>query len=102
MRNKRLSVQEWQAILDRQKETKQNDTEWAQSQGVSVASLRKWRMKLKQVQTPSQASLVEVPSFSGNQSLALRIILPNGIALELQPNYPFSSVAALVEHLKRL
>ena len=102
MRNKRLTVQEWQAILDRQKEAKQNDTEWAQSQGVSVASLRQWRMKLKQIQTPSQSSLVEVPTVSSGQPLALRIILPNGIAMELQHNYPFSSVAALVEHLKRL
>ncbi len=83
MRNKRLSMQEWQAILDHQKETGQKDTDWALSQGVSVASLRQWRMKLKQGQTPSQASLVEVPTLSSNQSLALRIILPNGIALEL-------------------
>ena len=38
MRNKHLSLQEWQAILERQKEAKQNDTEWAQSQGVTVAN----------------------------------------------------------------
>jgi transposase-like protein len=96
---KRRTAEQWQEILDRQKESGQRDAEAARAAGVSVASLRGWRQRLRNRRDGSQP-LVEV---SGLRSVGeLRVHLPNGLVVEVSSGWAADQLAAVVARLRAL
>jgi len=94
MKSHHRSAEEWRSIVDSQKGQSQSDAEYARAQGVGIASLRSWRAKFKnQESAGAGAKIVEVGPLFGDSSL--RVILPNGIRVEVTP-------ACSVEHLNRV
>jgi len=96
---KRRTADQWQEILDRQKESGQRDAEAARAAGVSVASLRGWRQRLKN-RNNSRQPLVEV---SGLRPIGdLRVHLPNGLIVEAPADWAADQLAAVVARLRLL
>jgi len=101
MRNQRRTAQEWQGILIGQGETNQGDAEYARSVGVGVQSLRAWRHKLKSQGTrPRSREFVEVTPLVGAPTL--KLILPNGIRIELTPGLNLDQLRQVVGLLRSL
>ena len=101
MKKHHRSAQEWRLIVDRQKQLNQGDAEYAQSQGVGVASLRAWRAKFKKLESATTGTgIIEVTSLV--PSSFLRVILPNGIRLELTVGWPLDHLGRVVDLLRLL
>ncbi len=101
MKAHRRSAEEWRSIVERQKEQTQTDSEYAQAQGVGVASLRAWRAKFKsQEPATTGTGIVEVTSLTSTS--VLRVILPNGIRLEVTPGWPLDHLGWVAELLRSL
>jgi len=101
MKNHHRSAQEWRSIVDRQKQLNQGDAEYAQSQGVGIASLRAWRAKFKnQEHAGTRAKIVEVGTLGS--SARLGVILLNGIRLEVTPGWPMEHLGRVVDLLRLL
>ncbi|MGH2639263.1 MAG: IS66 family insertion sequence element accessory protein TnpA [Rhabdochlamydiaceae bacterium] len=101
MNNQRRTAHDWQAILMGQGQTNQRDAEYAQSVGVSVQSLRAWRQKLKKLEpVAGTLKFVEVTSLVG--SSALKVILPNGIRLEVMAGLNLDHLRQVVGLLRSL
>ena len=101
MKNHHRSAQEWRSIVDRQKQLNQGDAEYAQSQGVGVASLRAWRAKFKNHESAGTgAKIVEVATLVS--SARLGVVLPNGIRLEVTPGWPLEHLGQVADLLRSL
>ena len=101
MENHHRSAEGWRSIVDRQKQLKQCDAAYCQSQGVGVASLRAWRAKFKnQEPAGSGANIVEVGTLGF--SARLGVILPNGIRLEVTTGWPMEHLGRVVDLLRSL
>ena len=101
MKTHRRSVEQWRSIVDSQKGRSQTDSEYAQAQGVGVASLRAWRAKFKnQEPIPTGTRIIEVTPLAA--SSVLRVILPNGIRLEVTPGWPMDHLGLVVDLLRAL
>jgi len=83
----RRNADQWREIFRAQRELGQNDSECARDQGVSVASLRSWRKKLREAQVDESPSLVEVQPLRLTQQ-ELRVTLPNGVVLSVSGAWP--------------
>lgn len=101
MRNKRRTAEEWRSLVTGQRTSGQRDQEYAQSVGVSLASLRSWRQKLK-VQGVAEGAVkfVEVTGMAGGSTA--RVILPNGIRIEVTPGLSFEYLRQVVWLLRSL
>lgn len=96
---KRKTVEQWQEILDKQKESGLADVEIAAEAGVSVSGLRYWRRRLKsRAETPQP--LVEVSSLRPTGEL--RVHLPNGLIVGVPSGWPLDKLAAVVGQLRVL
>ena len=101
MKTHRRTAEEWRSIVDRQKEQSQTDSVYAQAQGVGVASLRAWRAKFKNQELPTTGTgIIEVTSLV--PSSFLRVMLPNGIRLELTAGWPVDHLGRVVDLLRLL
>jgi hypothetical protein len=101
MKNHHRSADQWRSIVDCQKQLNQGDAEYAQSQGVGVASLRAWRAKFKnQEPAGTGAKIVEVGTLGS--SARLGVILPNGIRLEVTTGWPMEHLGRVVGLLRSL
>ena len=101
MKNHHRSAQEWRSIVDRQKQLNQGDAEYAQSQGVGIASLRAWRAMFKNQELPTTGTeIIEVTPLV--PSSFLRVMLPNGIRLELTAGWPLDHLGRVVDLLRLL
>ena len=99
MKNRHRSAGEWRSIVERQKPLSQGDVEYAQSQGVGVASLRAWRAKFKnQEPADTGAKIIEVGTLGS--SARLGVILPNGIRLEVTTGWPMEHLGRVVDLLR--
>lgn len=105
-----LLQQQWLAHLQQAEAQKQSVAEYARENGLDADAMHRWRSQLKQrgvvVGATSSAAFVraEVKSFSPASISAsaptLRIVLPNGIVLEVSNSA--SSLADVACELKAL
>lgn len=100
MRTRRTADQ-WREIFSAQQELSQNDSECARDQGVSVASLRNWRKKLREDDVSEPPGLVELQSFSTRQD-ELRVTLPNGVLLSVGESWPLEHLFKVATLLRAL
>ena len=101
MKTHRRTVEEWRLIIERQKEQNQTDSEYAQSQGLGVASLRAWRAKFKNQESAAPGTpIIEVTPLA--PSSVLRVLLPNGIRLEVTVIWPMEHLGRVVQLLRSL
>jgi len=101
MKTHRRTAEEWRLIVESQKGHSQTDSEYAQSQGVGIASLRAWRAKFKNQELPTTGTgIIEVTPLV--PSSFLRVMLPNGIRLELTAGWPLDHLGRVVDLLRLL
>jgi hypothetical protein len=100
MKNHHRSAEEWRSIVSRQEEQNQTDTQYAKAQGVGVASLRAWRHKFKNEEAGDGSAIVEVRPLFADSSL--RVILPNGIKVEITPACSLDRLGRVVGLLRSL
>ena len=101
MKTHRRTAEQWQSIVERQKGQNQTDSVYAQAQGVGVASLRAWRAKFKNQEPATTGTrIIEVTPFAA--SSVLRVVLPNGIRLEVAPGWPLDHLGRVVGLLRAL
>jgi hypothetical protein len=97
----RRTADQWQEILKAQREAGQTDSECSLDQGVSVASLRNWRKKLRGPRVVDPLSLVELQSLGPAQQ-ELRVILPNGVVLSVSASWPLEHLVKAAGLLRAL
>jgi len=100
MRTRRTADQ-WREIFRAQQELGHNDSASAKDNGVSVASLRSWRKKLREEQAGEAPVLVELQHFAGTQD-ELRVMLPNGIVLGVSSSWPLEHLVTVAGLLRAL
>jgi len=101
MKTHHRTAEQWRLIVDSQKGQSQTDSEYARAQGVGVASLRAWRAKFKnQEPITTGTRIIEVTPLAA--SSVLRVILPNGIRLEVTPGWPMDHLGLVVDLLRAL
>jgi|FreactTroBogLake_1042271.scaffolds.fasta_scaffold09921_3 transposase-like protein len=91
---KRRTADQWREIFRAQRELGRNDADSAKDHGVSVASLRSWRKKLRDGRAGEPPVLVELQHFAARED-ELRVTLPNGVVLSVGSSWP-------LEHLVRI
>ena len=101
MKTHRRTAEEWRSIVERQKGQSQTDSEYAQAQGIGVASLRAWRAKFKN-QEPATTGTRIIEVTPPAPSSILRVILPNGIRLEVTPGWPLEHLGRVADLLRSL
>ena len=100
MRTRRTADQ-WREIFEAQKELGQNDSECARDQGVSVASVRGWRRKLRDYPAVEPPDLVEVQGLRPGRD-ELRVTLPNGVVLSVGFSWPLEHLLKAARLLRAL
>jgi DNA-binding transcriptional regulator YiaG len=100
MKHQRREAEQWQQIVAGQGATGQNDAEYAQAQGVSVSSLRAWRSKLRREPEVAGSTIIELLQPVARPPL--KVILPNGIRLEVTPSWPLDHLGRVVGLLRSL
>ena len=95
----RRSEAEWREILSRQRDSGLNDQEFAQREGVGIASLRNWRQRIRQ-KPEASFGLVEVGSFSSGTEVQVR--LPNGVVVEIRSHWKNPGLTDFISGLKSL
>jgi len=100
MRTRRTADQ-WHEILKAQREQLQTDSDCAHDQGVSVASLRNWRKKLREPREGVHSNLVELRSLRPAPQ-ELRVTLPNGVVLSVSESWPLEHLVKVARLLRVL
>ena len=94
MKNHHRSAEEWRLIVSGQEAQNQTDAEYAKARGIGVASLRAWRHRFKNKEAfAAGTAIFEVGPLLADASL--RVILPNGIRVEVTPT-------CFLDHLNRV
>ena len=101
MKTHHRTAEEWRLIVESQKGHSQTDSEYAQSQGVGIASLRAWRAKFKN-QEPSATGTGMIEVTPPALASVLRVILPNGFRLEVTLGWPMDHLGRVVDLLRSL
>ena len=100
MRTRRTADQ-WREIFRDQQELGRNDSDSARDNGVSVASLRSWRKKLREERACEPPVLVELQRFAARHG-ELRVTLPNGLVVSVGSSWPLDHLVKVARLLRAL
>ena len=97
---RRKTTSEMVEVLRRQKELGQTNQECAESAGMSVETIKRWRAVLRVRAGLQSAALVEWKPTAEASGQTLQIELPGGVRLTLPGPWGISRLAELVSALR--